>query len=268
MSFIYGNKLLEYVIRVGTNDILTNPELINLMFYTDPQTGLGKDLTPPCSTGKTIEPRVTDLFIAKLNATQRTKDETGQNKVFRNSIPTIPDVKEYLQTANMNLKHGFPREAQDLPCISITLGGEDEATKYMSSLKSSATSESGQTYDILGSDWSTQYHMNIITPNYDETEIWYYILKYAFITYRAVLEGYGLIEQTLTFADLEPAPEYLQGGLFMYQRTAILSCKKVEDIPVLHSSNAAASFTSFEFQVTAPDCYTSANNSGPLPNEC
>jgi hypothetical protein len=262
MSYIYGNKLLEYVIRVGTNDILNDPTILNYMFESDPLTNLGSDLTAPNATTKTLEKLPTDKFIEKLNATQRTKDETVSSTVFRNSIPTIPDIAAYLQNANMNLKHGFPREAQDLPCIAITLAGEDEGEKYLGSIKFQSVLSNGNKYDFMGSDWSTQYHMNIITPNYDETEVWYFILKYCFITYRAVLEAYGLREQNLSFADLEPAAEYLQGGLFMYQRTAIFSCKKNEAVPV----QSAGQFNSFQFQEATPDGFVS-NSSGSLPND-
>lgn len=255
MAFIYGQRLLEYAIRIGTYDLITNPEMVRLAFFTDPQQNKGMDLTPPGSTVRVKEPLPTDVFIEKLNKIPKSKSETGQMNPFRNSIPSIPDVIDYLKNANMSIRFGFPREPQDLPCIAITLGNEDESSnQYLGTSKGQLkvkTSPQGdfKLYDIIGSDWSTQYHLHIMSPNADEVEIWYFILKYCFTAYRPALSAYGLQSPKLSFADLEPAPEYLQAGLFVYQRVGILACTKEEDMPLI----PAGSFDNLSFQVSKPE---------------
>ena len=253
MSFIAGQTLLEYAIRIGVDDLLKDQTLVNLAFFTDPQQNLGADMTPAGSTTKVNEPLPTDIFQQRLSEIQRSKAETGQSKIFQNMIPAIPDIWTYLQSANMAIRHGFPREAQDLPCLAITLGNEDE-NQYLGANKgvisvvdpSSPTKETKR-YGIIGSDWPTQYQIRIMTPNYDETEIWYFILKYCFSVYRVALGAYGLREIAISFGDLEPADEYIQSGLFIYQRICTIACVKEEDVPI----PTPGLFTSLGFSVDA-----------------
>ena len=112
--FIYAEKLIEYAIRIGVDDIQEDPTLLDLMFFTDKQMNQGTDLTPNNQSKKVYESLPTDFFQRRLLEIPKRKSETGQIDIFKNSIPSIPDIKEYLSTATMNIIHGFPREARDL----------------------------------------------------------------------------------------------------------------------------------------------------------
>lgn len=235
MSMVYGERLIEFAIRVGVDDLIKDPTIANLMFFTDKHLGEGTPLTPAAGdpTAPTSEKLIMDAFQERIAALPKTKEETGLSSdgIFHNSIQAVPDIQEYFRTANIAIKHGFPREAQDLPCLAITLGNEEES-QYLGTQKGTLLKDNGDRYAVTGSDWETQYQISIITPNYDETVVWYYVLKYCLTAYRPHIEAYGLRQQKLSFMDVEPAAEYLQAGLFIYQRTCILSCVKDEDVPV------------------------------------
>ena len=233
MAFIYGERLIEFAIRVGTDDIMDNPEFAELLFHTNTHENQGKDLTPPGASTPIKEPLPFDFFQKRIAEIPRRKTETGQsgNSIFKNSIPEVQDIKEYLQKANIRIMHGYPRETKDLPAISITLGNEGEGQKYLGTMKQTIQGATSR-YEIHGSDFNAAYSIMIITPNYDETVIWYHIIRYCLLRYRTALEGYGLREQHMEWLPTEPAPEYLQAGHFIYQRPCMFSCVKDEDFPV------------------------------------
>ena len=228
--FITAELLIEYAIRIGTNDIMLNPEILEEIFYVDKLLNQGTDLTPPDSTVEIHEKLIMDEFQEKLKSVPRKQGETPFSDVFKNSMPDIETIKEYLKTASISIIHGFPRQPEDIPTISITLGSEDEE-QYLGA-KSEGTDITGKRIVFLGSDVSTQYHISVLTTNYDELVIWYHIIKYSLWRYRHAIEAYGLREQSFTWMDIEPSAEYLQAGLFIYQRTCILRGKKEEHLTV------------------------------------
>lgn len=235
MSFVYCERLIEFAIRVGVDDVVKDPTLLNLMFGAEKHLKEGADLTPPGQeAGSVREPLPFDYFQKRLQEIPKRQAETGKQEIFANSIPSIPDVSEYLQTANIRIMHGFPREEKDLPAISITLGNEDESggQQYLGGIKDTVQA-ANKRYEIIGSDWSSQYMIQILSPNYDETVIWYFLIKYALTRYRRHIEGYGMRQQNLSWMDVELASQFVESGLYIYQRSCILSCVKSEDVPVL-----------------------------------
>lgn len=188
---------------------------------------MGLDLTPPGGE-PVFDQTLYDEFQAKVSQLQRLKGEEGLAPVFRNNIPSVPDIQAYLAVCNIRFAHGFPREAQDLPMVCITLGGEAEGTKYLGQQKIPLSGANGQEQFLLGSDMEADYHIHVVTPNYDETVILFHLIKYGLLKYRDHLEGYGLREATMNWQPCEPAPDYIQGGLFIYQRTCVLTCTKDE----------------------------------------
>lgn len=232
MSFVLGQKLIEYAIRVGVDDVQKNPDLVRMMFMATKLENEGRDLTPTGQAQKVREPLVMDYFQQRIAQLPKSKGETGLNDLFKNSNQALDDIAQYLQECNMSIRQGYPQEAKDLPCIAITLGNEDE-NQYLGQLKGRYVDDAkNKAYKAVGSDWATQYNIQIITTNYDEVEIWYHLLKYSFLTYRSAMEAYGLRNQRISFLDMEPAPEYLQAGAFAYQRTCIFNAEKDEVIPV------------------------------------
>lgn len=230
IAFIYAESLIELAIRIGVDDLVKDPESVVALLGIEPCIDAGMNLTPPLSDNPVYDKTLFDEFQSRLSELQRLKGEQGLQTIFRNNIPANPDIQEYLSRGpNVRFVHGYPRESQDLPCIAITLGGESEGGKYLGQLKYVPVRRSPKGVVVRqGSDMESDYHIHILTPNYDETVILFHLVKYGLLKYRDHLEGYGIREATMHWQPCEPAPDYLQGGLFMYQRTCVLSLVKDE----------------------------------------
>jgi len=229
MSFIYAERLLEFAIRIGFDDLQKDPELLSRVFNIDPGLGLGRDLGGP------TERLVFEEFQDRLNAIPRRESEAGNTSIFRLTVPTIEDIQRLMESANMHIVHGFPRSSQDLPCISITLGGESER-QYLGDIKDrTINTETGKSYIHLGTENQAQYRIAIVTTNLDETVLWHYIVKYAMLRYRPHLEGYGIAEQKVSWMDVEPDEALIQAGIFAYTRVCIIDCTKQESVPIEES---------------------------------
>ncbi len=233
MAFVFAERLIEFAIRIGTDDVMKDPTQLQLMFFVSDLVNKGANMSPDSVTPKVHEKLPMDFFQQRLAEIPRTKSEVNSSNIFKDELPVIPDIAEYMKTANIKIIHGYPREAGDLPCISITLGNEEESTKYLGGEKATINAAGGKKYKILGSDWGSQINVSIMTTNYDELVIWHRIILTSLLKYRVALESYGMRNQNMAWADIEPAAEYLQGGIFAYQRTCILSCDKEQDVPVL-----------------------------------
>lgn len=231
LSFIYGESLLELAIRIGIADLVADPEEVKHLLGISPGRDLGLDLTPPeDGAPKVFDPTLLDEFQNKIDMLQRLKGEEGLAPIFRNNIPALPDIQEYLKICNIKFSHGYPREAADLPMICIVLGPESEGTKYNGQHKYTPVRQNrkGQAVVRMGSDMDASYEIHVISTNYDEVVILFHIIKYALLKYRDHLEGYGLREATMNWGPCELAPEYLQGGVFTYDRVCNLACVKDE----------------------------------------
>lgn len=244
--FIYAESLIELAVRIGVDDLYANPDDIRLLLSMDPSLNNGLTLTP---TGgqPTFDKTLFDEFQTKISTLRRVGDENKVKPVFRNPIPAIPDIQEYIKTANLRFVHGFPREAQDIPCVAITLGDENEDQQYFGVVEGMPLGggSKGQLQQRVGSDFRASYHLHILSTNYDETVVLHHLVKYGLLKYRAHLEGYGIREAKLSFMDVEPAPEYLQGGLFVYQRTCVLSCVKADSFVDL-----SPAYSQLSYQIT------------------
>lgn len=245
MSFLNAEMLLEYVIRVGVDDVQKDSAIAEELFAVDFLKNTGRNLTPPGVTEPVYETTLMDVFQRRMSEIPKTPGEDpNSTSIFSNSIPTIPSINEYLAQANIGIRHGFPRDSQDLPMISITLGNEDER-QYLGLLKHTAQSTDGaKNYLAVGCDSEAQYMINIFSTNYNETVIWYHLIKRALVVYRPILEAYGLRECSVSWADVEPASEYLQGGIFVYQRSGIV--RGVKDEYALTDGDGEFSELSFE----------------------
>lgn len=232
--FLYAESLIELAIRVGIADLVKCPESVTGLLGVDPQLNLGLDLTPPgLPPGTVREPTLADDFQQRVTALARLKGEEGLAPIFRSAMPGIPDLVAYLKVANFRFAHGYPNEAQDLPGIYIALGGEHEAQQYAGQLKVvPAQQVPGRERWLIGSDFEGDYQIHCLSPNYDETVFMFILVKYGLLKYRAHLEAYGMRQATMAWQPCEPAPEYLQGGVRIYQRTCILSITKDDSLSV------------------------------------
>ncbi|MGZ3772947.1 MAG: hypothetical protein ACXVCY_04175 [Pseudobdellovibrionaceae bacterium] len=241
MAVLFGEKLIEYAIRIAADDFVRNPKLVDWVFYTDKQLNQGTQLLTNDPNNPEYEPLVMDYFQQRLAQIPRRKGEEAMADIFSNTVQTLPDIKEYLQTANVKLIHGFPRDSQDLPCLCINLGGDDEK-QYLGQVKEEITTDDG-TYLLVGPDWNTHYFINVITPNYDETIIWQIIIKYALTVYRPHLESYGLRNLSMSWMDIQLDSALAQAGIFAYQRTCSVACERDEIYPVSKDGYEALGFS-------------------------
>lgn len=207
-------------------DLTEDPAAIRRLLGIAANKGIGLDLTPEGEQPRsTLELTLYDEFQNKIDGLKRVKGEEGMPSIFKSAIPAIPDIEAYLQTANVRIVHGFPREAADLPCVAISLAGEGEF-KFIGQIQEELIPEVGFTRVEEGSHAQADYHLHILSPNYDETVILFHLVKYALQKYRVHLEGYGLREATMNWQPVELAPEYLQGGVHVYQRSCVISLTK------------------------------------------
>lgn len=258
MSFIYGERLIEYAIRIGTDDLMKSQELVDYLFYPTKNLNQGRNVTPPDSPQNVYEKLPFDYFQERLSKIPRTPSETGDLDLFKNPFPTIPDIIAYLNECNISIVHGYPPAGGNLPCISIVLGNEDE-TKFLGGQQIDYENGlGGKPSTEKGSNFNAQYNVSILSTNYDEVELWYFIMKYSIMAYKAVLDGYGLSNIAMSFMDIEPAPDYIQAGLFCYQRTMILSTVKQESI-----MTPAPGYSELSFQVTS-NGYKYPQGPGPI----
>jgi hypothetical protein len=233
MAFIFGERLVEFVIRVGVDDIQKDPAFLDKLFESDPLLNVGADVSPEGGP-ETHEQLIMDEFQAKLAQVPPRPSEVllPADQRFRNIMQTLPDMKSYIASMNVKIAHGYPREEKDLPGIFINLGVEDEQ-QYLGDLKQRIEdSTNAKSYEVYGVDQSTSYAVAIVSTNYDETILLHFLCKYALIRYRRVLEVYGLRQMQMHWGDIEPAEALLQGGITAYQRVGMLNCHKTEDFPV------------------------------------
>ena len=240
MAILMGEKLVEYVIRMGTQDVMENPKLLKFMIYADKQENQGAVFSGGDPDNPEREPLVMDEFQKRLKNLPRLPGEAKVDDLFMNTFSPLADIEKYLSEANIKIIQGFPRSPSDLPCISINLGGDDEK-QFLGGFKDEIKTDD-KTYLLVGSDWRTQYFINVTTTNYEETLIWQMIIKFALTVYRPHLEAYGLRNSSMSWMDVDIAQELSAGGVFAYQRSCSLSCERDESYPVTKDGYSALAF--------------------------
>jgi len=230
MSFINGPMFLEYVIRVGFDDLVNSRDLMNQIFIHSDRVNEGDDLAPDGSE-PFHDPLLMDEFQERLKQIPRRPGETGMTTIWRNFYITTDQVLEALNQANIKIIHGFPRTSEDLPCISLRIASES-SEEYVGDAGGEFEVDQTGTHHIVVAEFDASYSITLATTNENELHIWYHVIKYALLRYRTVLEAYGLKMASQAWGDVEPASEYLQGGLFIYQRDCVVNCKKTEGFAV------------------------------------
>lgn len=266
MSLVGAPSLIEFAIRVGIDDILKDPNVLRYLLNASPLTNEGPVMSPAGSSPVTHDPLPMDYFQQRLKLVPHLGDETGKTDIFRNSIPRVEDVQKILGEGNMKIIHGFPQDTQDIPCLSIVLGNEDEGggggQQYLGTQKKVVQTPDGRRYVSLGSEMDAQFNLQILSTNYDETMAWYYAIKYSLWAYRKHIMAYGFNGQRMTWQDIEPAPEYLQAGLFVYSRGCVLSGILEEDILVPEDA-----YTSLAFSLATPEGHVADSDQQVIPDQ-
>lgn len=226
MAFVNAELLIEFAIRIGIDDLVVNHDLVEQIFFANPKTNMGQDLT------NSKVATIADEFQARLSAIRTTNLDPNSSK-FRNTFTNNTDVIDYLTRRAIQIIHGFPRSPEDVPCISITLGGESEDDYIGDSLGDLIDPDDGIPREWIGARWPGNYSLAILTTSYNETWLLYNVIKYAILKWRPAFEVYNWRNVTMHWMDMEPAPEYLQAGQFIYQRVCSLSGEKGENIVIV-----------------------------------
>jgi hypothetical protein len=221
MAFINTGLLLEFAIRVGFDDVVSVPGLLEQLFTTSDRTGEGGEL----GAGQR-EPLSMDYFQQRLAAVPRRAGEVGMQSIWRNTFPTIEEIRQYLSECNIKIIHGFPMTMMDLPCISIRMDNDND-TDYVGTTAGDFEGPNGRAHQIIA-EFDTTHTVSIATGAESYTAIWYAIIKYSIMRYKQVLEAYGMKNLSQAWGDVEPRTEFTEAGNFVYQRDCAVNCQKTE----------------------------------------
>lgn len=157
--------------------------------------------------------------------------------IFRgSSSATRTEMKGYFTEADrIAIRLGWTQTATDMPCIAITLPGEQESEQYIGSDAGDTWDDDG-TVDSRSSDLDadgvftshevTQFAGSVdavvYARNAEETTWLVSVVKWALLRGRRQLEAAGLDEQRLRLTDFMPASEYPQPDV-CYTRAVQLS---------------------------------------------
>lgn len=147
-----------------------------------------------------------DAIFSDLSTGQRTK------------------IKSYITAVDLDVRLGWTQHGTKMPCIAITLPGEQEAQQYIGS-------EPGEALDTLTDQWVPSSYVDrdvnrylevqktqfsgavdaaVYALNATETTWLVNILKWILLINREPLEDAGLTEQRVSVTDFMPAPDYPQ----------------------------------------------------------
>jgi hypothetical protein len=222
MAFINTGILLEFAIRIGFDDVVNTPGLLEQLFITSDCTNEGAVMGDDGHRDKLPM----DYFQQRLAEIPRRQAETGMLSIWRNSFPTVTEIRQYLAEANIKIIHGFPMTMADFPCISIRMDN-DSADDYVGGTAGEGEYV-GQRIKQYVTEFDCTNTVTLATNSESHTTILYTIIKYAFMRYRLELEAYGLKNFTQAWGDVEPRSEYIEAGNFVYQRDCAVNCSKTE----------------------------------------
>ncbi|MHB1418294.1 MAG: hypothetical protein ACYCX4_01715 [Bacillota bacterium] len=131
----------------------------------------------------------------------------------------------------VNVFKGFPRNpAAEVPCVSVTLAGEQETDEPMGDFVE-IDEEASDYQEIDGSWFVSNYKATVFTENANLTVWIQTVAKWVLLVKRAWLQEQGLVEQSLSSGDFEPVPEYFPD--FVYTRAVNLNAKHFDAFVVM-----------------------------------
>ena len=160
------------------------------------------------------------------------------------SDKTIKSVEKLVTEYRINVLSGYPREVTHLPCIVVSIAGEEEVPYGIGDGIDENYREFGIGEDNY-TDWFKEENSKYIQESIQmrasiRAEIWgtdavvtsflYAIVKYCLLSARNSMYEEGLMLATISGGDLEPAPEYFPE--FVYRRAVILDFEYTADYHV------------------------------------
>lgn len=173
-----------------------------------------------------------DLYVKRLleHGIERLRTYDLE-KYFEYASPkTIQSMDTLLSDYKINVLCGYPREPAQLPCIVVTVAGEDEVDFGLSGGIDEGYEELGDNYlrwpkgfhDIIGNaQMRIQLKMEVWSDNAIVTSFLYSVVKYILLAARKEMEEEGFLLSTVSGGDLEPAPDYFT--VFVYRKAVMLS---------------------------------------------
>jgi hypothetical protein len=230
MTFFGGNMLLEFVVRVAYDDLVNKgPYILEQIYSTSPRLNEGIEVGTE-DGGTEILPNDLDLFQARLAEIPKRPGELQMTTIFRNSISSVDEVRQYLKECNIKIIHGWPLTMADLPCLSIRIESEN-ADDFIGQSLNDIENPDGR-YNVFGAEFDSTYVMSILSTNENDIHAWHNLIKYALIRYRHVLDAYGMKTIGQSWGDVAPATEYLSAGVYVFQRECTVNCKKTDSFSV------------------------------------
>jgi hypothetical protein len=140
------------------------------------------------------------------------------------SATTRTAIKTFLNTARIDVRLGWTQSTTAMPCVAVTMPGEQESQQYVGS-------EPGPDYDTEEDQWIPSSWVDPELGAYSEAQVAQFsgavdsavyalnateatwiaaMVKWIMLRNRREFEEVGLFEQRITMTDFMPANEYPQ----------------------------------------------------------
>lgn len=143
---------------------------------------------------------------------------------------TIISMDTLLNDYEISVLCGYPREPAQLPCIVVTVAGEDEVDYGLGGGIDEGYEDLDDNYlrwakgshDIVANaQMRMQLKIEVWSDNAIITSLLYSVVKYILFSTRKGMEEEGFLLPTVSGGDLEPAPDYFT--VFVYRKAVMLS---------------------------------------------
>lgn len=175
---------------------------------------------------------LTDLYVKRLieRGLERLRTYDLEQYFEYASPKTIKSMDTLLHDYEISVLCGYPREPVQLPCIVVTISGEDEVDYGLGGGIDEGYEDLDENYlnwgeglhDIVANtQMRMQLKMEVWSDNAVITSFLYSVVKYILLSARKEMEEEGFMLSTVSGGDLEPAPDYFT--VFVYRKAVMLS---------------------------------------------
>lgn len=148
---------------------------------------------------------------------------------------TIEDMVRLVTQFKIHILSGYPRQPTELPCIIITIAGEDEVPHGIGDGVDQAypewergeknylhwTGEDNSKYVRENAQMRAQIRVEAWSDNAVTTSFLYALIKYCLFSAKWDMVNNEIILPTVSGGDLEPVPDYMT--IFVYRRAVMLN---------------------------------------------
>lgn len=182
---------------------------------------------------------IIDLLIKRYidEGLERLKNEPERIRHYFGfaSPKTIEDMVKFVTQYKISVLTGYPREPSTLPCVVITIAGEDEVSHGIGDGIDMNypewdegrqnylhwTNENDSKYIRESAQLRAQIRAEVWTDNAVTTSFLYAIVKYCLFSAKWDMRKQGIFLPQVSGGDLEPVPDYMT--IFVYRKAALLN---------------------------------------------